>query len=173
MINMGQKSKYRCLLALNVYELTLGEIAELKRPRHAGAPQWGISDTSGIVLPSDYYHQFTTPESADHGEYDNDVRKFVLFDIMHASPILEEEINNAGFDGVFDKVDLRQMFAEMPKQSYEDMLKRIPICEYVVVDVTYESYGLDDEYDVFIDVIGYLDGNMAIRETKTIKIEKQ
>lgn len=167
-----EKSTYRCLMALNVYGLTLGEIAELKRPRHAGPPTWCINPDFGNALETAYFHQFTTPESADINLYDDDKRRYVLFDLMHASPILEEEISQAGFEFVFDKVDWRPLFENMPRQTYEDMLKRIPVCVYVVVDVTYESGG-DGEYDAYFDIIGFLDGNMAIREAKTAKIEKK
>ncbi len=166
------KTTYRCLLALNVYELTLKEIAELKRPRHSGVPQWSLNSDYGNVLEGEYFQQFTTPECADEGMYDNDDRKFVMFDMLHASPILHEEISNSGIEQILEDVDVRPLFDAMPKQSYEDMLKRIPVCTYVVVDVTYESYGRDMEYDTYFDVIGFLDGNMAIRETKLPQREK-
>jgi hypothetical protein len=169
---MKEYSKYRCLLALTVYELTLKEIAELKRPRHAGTPTWCVNPEHGNVLESDYFHQFTTPESKDAGVLDGDDRKYLMFELMHASPILEGEISQAGFEFVFDGVDWRPLFENMPKQTYEDMIKRIPVCTYVVCDVTYESGG-DGEYDVYFDVIGFLDGNMALREVKIAEIKQK
>lgn len=152
-------------MAVAVYELTRKDIAELKKPRHAGPPEWSVNDKYGNVMRTEFYHPFTRPEFADAGDYDDDDDKFVLFDVLHASPILDEEISQAGFDSVLDKLDMRPLFDAVPKQSYEDMLKKIPLCEYVVIDVTYESMG-DGEYDVIYDVVGFLDSSMTLREVK-------
>ena len=167
-----KSKKYRCILAIAAYELTLKQIAELKKPRHAGVPAWSVNDEYGNIMPTEFRYPFQTPEAADTGMFDGDERKLLLFDLLHASPILEHEIDQAGLDSVFDRLDVRPLFDGMDKMTYDDMLKRIPVECHVVVDVQYVHFE-DGEYETEIEVVGILDSRMSLREIDVPEIKAE
>lgn len=157
-----KKQTFRCLLAVIVYSLTLKEIAELKRPRRGGPPPWSVNMETGAVIPTAFYHQFACEEALDAGALDQKIDdKYILFDFVHSSPILENEIAEAGFDCVFDKINMLPLFEALPKESYDEMGKVIPQCVYAVVDVTYAHLDYDD-YDMGVSVVGYLDSQLSL-----------
>lgn len=154
------RSKHRCLLALEIVELTGSEIGKLRKQyKHdryleSVLPKYTIND-KGHIIESAYFLQFT-----DDGD-----KKYTLFDYATVDKLLQEEISNCGFDDFLGKdYDIRPYLEKFSKQNYETLGRNISSAEYLVIDIEYSGGGYWNEYEIDVDIkiVGILVGNNLI-----------
>lgn len=150
-------------MSVIAYTLTGNDIGKTKHPRGYSMPDYCINKEFGNLMDSPFYLQFV--------EEGHDV--YQMLDYSYASPILEHEISEAGFSDMFGEFDLRPLFEHFRVMSYEDMGKKIPESNYVVVDLEY-NYA-DDDCDLDITIAGVLARDFTTLipvAVKMIKTEK-
>ena len=153
------RSSHRCLLAIEVVELTGAEIGKLReqyqhdRYLESVLPKYTVNTNNdkGGIIESAYFLQFT-----DEGD-----TKYTLFDYATVDKLLQEEINNCGFDDMLKDYDIRPYLEKFSKQNYESFGRSISSAEYLVIDIDYTGNGYWNEYDIDVDIsiAGVLIGN--------------
>jgi hypothetical protein len=153
------RSKHRCLLAIDVVELTGAEIGKLReqyqhdRYLESVLPKYTINTNNekGGIIESAYFLQFT-----DEGD-----KIYTLFDYSTVDRLLQEEISNCGLDDMLKHCDIRPYLEKFSKQNYETFGRNLSSAEYLVIDIEYSGGGYWNEYDVDVDfsVAGVLIGN--------------
>ena len=154
------KNTYRQLLAVAAYRLTGEQIGKLKEPLGTGFPEYCINTENGKIAYSVSYLQFVN-EGND---------EYVLFYVKHASPSLDCEMSDSGLESVLYYFDMRPLFDKLKYLTYDEMGKRIPAEEYIVVDITYFNSGNDD-YEMEASVEGYLGEDMSFVPMKLERIK--
>jgi len=164
------RSKHRCLLALEVLELTGDEIGKLRkqyehdRYLESVLPKYCINTNNdkGGIIEASYFLQFV-----DSGD-----QKYTLFDYKTVDNLLQEEISNCGFDDLLKDYDIRPYLKKFSKQNYESFGRNLSSAEYLVIDIEYSGGGYWNEYEVDVDIsiTGVLVGNNLI-EIKTEKCQ--
>ena len=153
----------RTILSIIPYRLSQQDFFELREPIkeyplhhfYNSLPEWCIREDSGHIDYTENYHQFT-------GHFkSNDPKKYVLFDINPVDLILQEEISNASVAGLFEGYDWRPLFEEIPFNFSPIKTIQIPFSVHIIVDLEYHDAG-DNDYDLIVEVLGYLDGKMEL-----------
>ena len=75
--------------------------------------------------------------------------------------ILKEEISNVGVEQFFEGYDWKALFEKIPVNEPPHKTLNIPFNVHVVVELTYEKMG-DQEFDLIVEVLGYLDAHMDL-----------
>lgn len=153
----------KTILSIIPYGLTISDFYELRKPimdrptSHFfnSLPEWCVRGGTGKITPTEEYHQWTG--LMDHPEK----TIFYLFDINPIDELLKEEISNVGVEQFFDGYDWRPLFEKTPHNEPPHKTLTIPFNVHVVVDLAYETMG-DDEYELIVEVLGYLDGHMDL-----------
>ena len=152
----------KTILSIIPYAMTLKDFFEMRnsvkdRPRHhffKSIPEWCVRNDNGHINYTENYHQYTGLIE------DGDKSKYFLFDIYPVDLLLDEEISNCGVEGLFEGYDWRPLFKEIPHNTPPHLNIRVPINVHVVVDIDY--VGGDGDYDLVVEVMGYLDGAMNL-----------
>ena len=152
----------KTILSIIPYGLTIHDFFELRTPirnfpnQHffKSLAEWCVRGGTGKVDYTENYHQFTG--LMDHP----DDKIFHIFDIDPVDVILEEEISNVGFEGLFDGYDWRPLFEKIPINEPQHKSLRIPFNVHVVVDLDYHGEG--EDFELFVEVLGFLDGQMNL-----------
>lgn len=153
----------RTILSIIPYQLTQQDFYQVREPIkkyplhhfYKALPEFCIREDDGLIDYTENYHQFT-------GHFDNDdPKRYTLFDVNPVDLILQEEISNCGFEGLFEGYDWRPLFEEMPTNLSPIRTIQIPFSVHVIVDLEYVSMG-DGDYDLIVEVLGYLDGKMDL-----------
>lgn len=152
-----KRNSYRCLLAINLYELTGAQLGELKEKnfidRHAYKflPEYCLTK-EGKIADTEMYLQFIN--SGDE--------KFYLFSFEHTDQPLKEEFSNMGIDYAlqFDFSFLKTLQIN----KYEDMFLCLPLSSHIVVEVKYVESGSHEypEVDAEFSLVGYLNQNKEL-----------
>ncbi len=154
------KSNIKCLITLNLFELTGDEIGELKQRQivesHAlkFLPEYCIRNDNEKIETTEQWLQFT--ESGDE--------KYFLFDILTIEEPLNHEIAHSGIDSVLD-FDI-SFLKKLPSIKYEDMDRSLSVSQHVVFNLKYIDGG-DGDYDIEITPHGYFN-----EEKELIKIQQ-
>jgi len=153
----------KTILSIIPYGLTVHDFFVLRKPIldkptrlfFNSLPEWCIRGGSGNILPTEDYHQWTG--LMDHPEE----TIFYLFDIYPVDEILKEEISNVGVEQFFEGYDWKALFEKIPVNEPPHKTLNIPFNVHVVVELTYEKMG-DQEFDLIVEVLGYLDAHMDL-----------
>ena len=153
----------KTILSIIPYGLTVHDFFVLRKPIlnkptrlfFNSLPEWAIRGGSGNINPTEDYHQWTG--LMDHPEE----TIFYLFDINPVDEILKEEISNVGVEQLFEGYDWKRLFESIPINEPPHKTLNIPFNVHVVVDIAYENMG-DDEFELIVEVLGYLDGRMDL-----------
>jgi len=168
-------SKHLALLAVELYEISEKFVYELNNKQHDSQnvfdhlPEFAINGNETAnkqPIPARYYHQFM-----GQLEPDGDGEKFLFFNLGTQDSVLQEEINNSGYDDLFQDIDFEQVlnnFTPEPQENITGFV--IPKTNYLVVELTYitsyDHYSGGYEYDMEIDIVGYLDYNLQRKPFK-------
>lgn len=145
------KPEYLVYLILRVYKFTGNEIGKFKDPQkryHNDLPEYCVRKDTGKIDRTEHYLQFV-----DRGK---DV--YYLIDYIKASPLLEEEINNVGFEGIFGSENFKNLIKHATIITYDKYYKMIPEETIFVIELTYTS-DMDLEYIVK----GFLDSKFQLK----------
>lgn len=156
----------KTILSIIPYGITVHDFFVLRNPvkeypsKHFfnSLPEWCVRGKvkDGRIDYTENYHQFT-------GLIDDTAEEvFYLFDIYPVDEILKEEISNVGFEGLFEGYNWRPLFEKIPLNEPPHKSIKIPFNIHVVVELNYESMD-DGEYDLIVEVLGFLDGRMDLR----------
>lgn len=120
------------------------------------------------IISSEYYLQF-------HGQIlEENPMEYVLFDCSTLDDLLSEEISNARIEDLFENIDFKKILSHFPIQPYKDKFRRLDAPFYLIVELTYmksyDHYSGGYEYDLFADIVGYLDGNLDKQLFDVLKI---
>lgn len=152
----------KTILSIIPYGLTVHDFFVLRKPimdkptRHFfnSLPEWCIRGGKGNIDYTENYHQWTG--LMDHPEE----QIFHLFDINPVDLILQEEISNQGFEGLFDGYDWRPLFEKITFNEPPHKSIQIPFSVHIIVDLEY--VGSDDDFELMVEVIGFLDAQMNL-----------
>ena len=122
------------------------------------------------IIPSDYYLQFS-----GHIKEESP-RDFVVFDFSTLDELLLEEVSNSSYEDLFEHVDFKKILDKFPIVPYKDIYRRLDAPFYLIVEMNYMSsydhFSGATEYDLFVDIIGYLDSNLDKHLFDVLNIEK-
>lgn len=148
------------LLIITIEEYTEKDFYNIKQKCHSRAefwnklPEWCIDD-NGKVQQSDYCFQFMGVIDSDNP------KKYKLFSVDYVTNLLNEEINNIGFDYLINdnEIDLSK-FIENGNINTLDS-KYIPAQTYLEFYMKYNTMWSfeSDDCDLEIDCIGILKFN--------------
>jgi len=152
----------KTILSIIPYAFTQKDFFEMREPvknypsRHFfnSIAEWCVRDDNGFADYTENYHQFTGTLD------DNSPKQYFLFDITPIDLMLQEEISNCGFEGLFEGYNWGPLFEEISFNEPPLKSLRIPHNVHIVVDLYYE--GGDGDYDLIVEVLGFLDGNMEL-----------
>jgi hypothetical protein len=167
-------SIYRCLLAVNLYELSENYIYELKESRKNPnniddiLPEYTINTNEGQhnqPINAPYFLQFVGNFKVDNP------KKYPLFNLKTLDNLLSEEISNVGAEDLFNEFDFKKLLSVFKPQTDDDMKRySMPYTYYLVVELTYETiqdyYSGGWECEISVDIVGYLDDKMQYVEYK-------
>ena len=161
-------SKVRCLLGVQLYELSNKYISELRKKHKTNEsifkllPEYTINTNEkggNSPILANYFLQFV-----DYFK-DENLIKYLLFDLITIDNLLLEEISNTGAEDLFKDFDFIKILSFFTPHNDYDMSRYItPITRYLIVEITYDisydhySGGYDCESNV--NIIGYLNENL-------------
>ena len=158
----------RTLLALDLFEMTVTEIAKHLKPGMVDLPQYCITD-KGKIQRAEYYHQFA---------YEGD-EKYILFNALPCDDILSEEISNTGIEDLLN-FDLTPFIEEFRKRGmikeYENFRRSLGTSSYLVVNLNYYScgsYGEPNDWDMDVYLDGILDYNLNLVEIEMVEYKNK
>jgi hypothetical protein len=174
MLRKEGTSTVRCLLAVEVYELSENYIFELKegrkKPNSIGdiLPEYTINTNEGQhnqPMNADYFLQFVGLD------YVKNPKNCLLFNLRTFDSILQEEISNVGIEDLFNDYDFKKLLSVFKPHTDDDMKRySMPYTYYMVVDVVFETtqdyYSGGWECESSVNIVGYLDDKMQITEYK-------
>lgn len=117
-------------------------------------PEWCIRADNGLIDYTASYHYFS-------GQIEeNNEKLYYLLNIEPVDNILKEEISNVGVDGMFEGYDWRPLFKKIRVNDSPHKGLKIPMNVHVIVDLVYIRD--DDDWDLTVDVMGFLDSSMDL-----------
>lgn len=157
---------YKALLGVELFEISSKFINKLRNEHPNPNKVFGLLPTytlrdNGSIAIAEYHHQFV-------GTFDSEKEeKYLYFNLTTLDALLQEEINNVGFEDLFEKdLDFRKILSSFVPQIKTDASNFIfPHTDYLVIETTYTTSvdhegGYDCETDV--KVVGYLDNSLAL-----------
>ncbi len=162
----------KTLLAVYAYELTGDEIGKLKEgydnKRHfidSVLPKYCLHENGTIRRTDDYLYWI---ESGDE--------KFLLFNAETLDQVLDTEISGCGgLDELLKDFNIKPLFDKLQKGDFKNFNRGLPLVDYIVIEIIYSSYSSYDgtEYDMDVDVVGYMNGNLEFIEMKADLVVKE
>jgi len=164
----------KTLLEVTVYEFTGAELSHLNglnlAERHTDSilPEYCLLDDR--IDDTEYICQFYV-ESESLSNSDK-VEKIIMFDMRPISNLLSEEFSALGGMELINDYCFKEFHKIVTEHChkiiYEEFNRTIPIENYMVIDInytkSYDSYSGAFEYDMEIELIGYLDCNMELKQ---------
>jgi len=161
-------STHLALLAVDAYIVTSKDVFEMRQihkthpfnqllPYTINSKAVNDKANNGLIDAS-YYLQFM-------GTYeDDDYPNQILFDLNTQDDLLHEEVNAVGYDDLFDGIDFKKILDNFSIPMYKDRWKKLGAPIYLIVEMNYMSsydhYSGATEYDLMVDIVGYLDSNL-------------
>lgn len=177
---MAGISKVRCLLGIDLFEISNKYINELRLAHKNDFEVFDMLPTYTINLNenafnrpilAENYHQFIGLE----GDDDKKV-KHLYFNVTTIDRQLKEEISNASVEDLFIDFDFKEILSKFTPLNDDDLKNYVfPPINYLVIEITYitiQDYisgGWESEME--LDIIGYLDNNLQIKMFDEIKKE--
>jgi len=167
---MNGLSKIKCLLGVELYEISDKYISEL-RLAHKNAdevfdilPEYTINtnkEANNQPIVARYFHQFM-------GYCNDNSKKYLYFNLHTIDNQLHFEINEGGVENLFEDFDFNEILSNFTPLTDNDLEKVVLApTNYLVVDLTYmtsqDYYGGGWETEMELDIIGYLDNNLEIK----------
>lgn len=158
-------SKIKCLLAVELYEISDTYIRELRTAHKHRDDVFRYLPTYTVNTNKEQHNQ---PMLADcflqfAGMF-KDTNKYILFNLETLDRQLEEEISQSGVEDLFKKFDFVKIMSNFDPHSEDDLSKMVfPTVRYLIVEITYDvSYDFEGGYDcdIDIDITGYLDNEL-------------
>ena len=165
--------KIKCLLAVEVYEISEKYISSL-RLAHRNAnevfdilPEFTINTNEGAnnePILAKYFHQFM-------GYDENDEKKYLYFNLSTVDNQLDFELNETTAEDLFKEFNFKKMLSNFTP-LLDDSLEKYVVAptNYLVVELTYmltqDYYSGGWEGDMDVDIIGYLDEKLNVIEFK-------
>jgi hypothetical protein len=122
------------------------------------------------MIPSEYYLQFS-----GHIKEENP-QEYTLFDFQTFDDVLGEEISACGAEELFKDIDFKKILSHFPIKSYKNKWKSLDAPFYLIVQMdyfgSYDHYSGGTEYDLIIEIVGYLDSNLEKTIFDPLNIEK-
>jgi hypothetical protein len=166
-------TKHLVLLGIELYEISEKLIYDLRNsePRKPEnvfkhLPEYTINTNPGAnnkPILAENFHQFIGFNLNEN----KDKEKYLYFNLKTADALLQEEIDNDGIDLFknFNFKHLFRFFKPEPEENFRNL--RIPITNYLVVELTYltsyDHYSGGYDCDMEIDVVGYLNSMLQIQ----------
>ena len=154
-------SKIKQLISIVPYKFTGDEVGEVKRAnlreKHCldFIPKYCLTG-DGKIVETYFYLQFIESGTVN----------YFLFDIHHIDALLNEDISNTGFSDIFDKYKdkILKIFNEIRTYNFDGYKIRLLSEIHLVVEIEYISSGLEleQECDIYYDVLGYLDDDLKL-----------
>ena len=152
MLFESKQKSIKCLLDVDVVELTGEEIGKIKKDESDGMrryssdlPEYCLHTETGEIRTTVDYLQWT-----ESGE-----ENFLLFDAGTTDSLLNEEISNIGLEDLLQGFDLRPYLNLMTKIKYDEFIRRgFRESEYLIISLYYirgDMYNPDWELDVNLD----------------------
>ena len=161
-------STHIALLAVDAYVITSKDVYEIRQqykthPFHHLHPYTinlkEVNDKADNgLIDADYYLQFMgTIEDDDYANH-------IFFDLNTQDDLLNEEVSNVGYKDLFDGIDFKKILDNFSIPMYKDSWKKLGAPIYLIVEMNYMSsydhYSGATEYDLMVDIVGYLDSNL-------------
>ena len=152
----------KTILSIIPYTLTSKDFFEVREPLKNRpnnhffrcVPEWCVRDDNGHIDWTENYHQYSGFSKWDTSS------KYFLFDINPIDLLLEEEISNVGVVELFKGYDWRPLFKKITTNPSPHNYIRIPLNVHVVVDLEY--VGGNEDYELIVEVSGFLDDTMSL-----------
>ena len=164
-------SKVRCLLAVELYELSNKYIYEMREQKKKDGQLFDILPTYTIntnenannrPIRSEYFLQFV-------GNFiDETPEKYLLFRLNAVDNLLDYEISNGGIEDIFKDYDFKKLLSVFkPMDDYAMSRHAMPNTDFLVVEITYETtqdhFSGGWECESSFDIIGYLDSMKELK----------
>jgi hypothetical protein len=166
-MNLDKTSTHVAIMAIDAYRITDKDIHELYELYHRRENvfnhifEFSINENKGgnnQPIITEYYHQFVGQVIDE-----DNPKEFICFDVTTNDNLLHEEICQCGVEDLFQGIDFKRMLETSYIEPYETYFKKLGRPQYFLVQIDYMgSYDYHHggyEYDMEIDVIGYLDAN--------------
>ena len=168
-------TKLKTLLAVEPYRITANQLGELKKNTNSrpyyekNLPEYCFRKDNNLVNESNSYLQFV---------YNGD-ETYIVFDIKTADKLLQEEINEGGFEGKYgllryghDNYNEKALFHIITNHFKIDSFKNYnwsyPVAQYIVVELEYFGGTYEYPYDTDLNIIimGHLNDNLQFIKYK-------
>jgi len=91
-------------------------------------------------------------------------KEYLLLNFKTNDNVLLEEISNMGYESLFEHIDFNKIISNFKFDKYKDMWKILKSPYYLIVQMEYiggyDHYYGGYDYDLEIDIVGYLDSNL-------------
>lgn len=157
------------ILAVEAYTINTNEIYELRQEhkRHPFSKLYPYTinlrdyndNANNNIIQAEYYLQFI-----GFIKEENPV-DYILFDLDTHDNLLGEEISNLGVEDLFKNIDFKKILSNFKIEKYIDKWKTLRAPIYLIVEMKYiggydYNTGGDSEFELEINIIGYLNSNL-------------
>ena len=161
-------STHTALLSVDAYVITSKDVYEIRQqykthpfdhlhPYTINLKEVNDKANNGIIDAASYLQFMGMAE-------DDDYPNHILFDLSTYDDLLFEEISAVGHEDLFDGIDFKKILDNFSTPMYKDKWKKLGAPIYLIVEMNYMSsydhYSGATEYDLFVDIVGYLDSNL-------------
>ena len=172
--------KHLAILVVEAYSINENEIYEIrqehKRYPFEQLPPFTINlkeyndKANNDIRYADDYLQFVGQIK------DDNPNEYVLFDLATHDNVLGEEVSSVGYDDLFKGIDFKKILSNFKIEKYKDKWKTLKAPFHLIVEMEYiggyDHYSGATEYDLDIDIIGYLDSSLEKVIFDVLNIEK-
>lgn len=160
-------STHLAIMAVNAYIINTNDLYELNQkykknifdhilPYTINLKEYNDKANNDIIQ-SDVYLQFVPKIKEENPN------KYLVFDFQTFDEVLAEEISAVGND-LFQGIDFKKILSNFSIKTFKDKGNRLDAPFYLIVQMeyfgSYDHYSGVSEYDLIIDIVGYLDGNL-------------
>ncbi len=173
-------STHLAIMALDAYVINSNDLYELRQKYKRNTFEHLLPYTINLkeyndaaknnIIPSEYYLQFT-------GQIKEEIiQEYTLFNLSTLDEVLGEEIGCAGVEDLFQAVNFKKILSKFPIVTYTEKGVWLRAPHYLMVQMdyfsSYDHYSGATEYDLVVDIIGYLDTNLEKHIFDVLNIDK-
>jgi hypothetical protein len=174
-------STHLAIMAVDAYIINSNDLYELNQkykkhtfdhlhPYTINKKEYNDKANNGII-PSNYYLQFS-----GHIKEENP-QEYTLFDFQTFDEVLGEEISACGAEELFQGIDFKKILSHFPIKSYKNRYKILDAPLYLIVQMdyfgSYDHYSGATEYELDVDIVGYLDSNLEKTIFDVLNLENE
>lgn len=160
--------KYKSLLGVELYQISEKFIYKLRKDRKdvtnifSYLPIYTTNtnkEANNEPIIAEYFHQFI-------GFIENEDNNYLYFNLKTIDNSLQEEIDNAGIDNMFENFDFEKILSVFTPEPEENLQKfMFANTNYLIVEITYltsyDNYNGGYECETSYNIIGYLDKELV------------